>query len=41
MLGPLQDGSLLNDDRLTDLEESLDEVWDVIGQLEGRSDVEE
>ena len=41
MLGPLQDGSLLNDDRLTDLEESLDEVWDVIGQLEGGSDVEE
>jgi hypothetical protein len=41
MLGPLQDGSLLNDDRLTDLEESLDEVWDVIGQLEGRSGLEE
>ena len=41
MLGPLQDGSLLNDDRLTDLEESLDEVWDVIGQIEGRSDREE
>jgi hypothetical protein len=41
MLGPLQDGSLLNDDRLTDLEESLDEVWDVIGQLEGRSGREE
>jgi hypothetical protein len=41
MLGPLQDGSLLNEDRLTDLEESLDEVWDVIGQLEGRSGREE
>src|SRR5918992_5812095 len=34
MLAPLQDGSLTNDDRLTDLEESVDEVWDVIGQLE-------
>jgi hypothetical protein len=41
MLDRLQDGSLLNEDRLTDLEESVDEVWDVIGQLEDRLDGEE
>jgi hypothetical protein len=41
VLGPLQDGSLLNDDRLTDIEESVDEVWDVIGQLEDRLDGDE
>jgi hypothetical protein len=41
MLAPLQDGSLTNDDRLTDLEASVDEVWDLIGQLEDRVDWEE
>jgi hypothetical protein len=41
MLGSLQDGSLINEDRLTDLEQSVDEVWDVIGRLEDRLDGEE
>jgi hypothetical protein len=41
MLAPLQDGSLTNEDRLTGLEESVDEVWDVVGQLEDRLDWEE
>jgi hypothetical protein len=41
MLDFFQDGSLVNDDRLTDLEASVDEVWDVIGQLEDRVDWEE
>jgi len=41
MLAPLQDESLTNEDRLTDLEGSMDEVWDVISQLEDRFDPEE
>jgi hypothetical protein len=41
MLAPLQDGSLTSEDRLTDLEASVDEMWDVIGQLEDRLDWEE
>ena len=41
VLGPLQDGGLLNDDRLTDMEESVDEIWDWIRRLEYQLDEEE
>jgi hypothetical protein len=40
MLDRLQDGSLLNEDRLTDMEESVDEIWDVISRLEDSLDTE-
>ncbi|MGH2817147.1 MAG: hypothetical protein ACRDJS_01655 [Actinomycetota bacterium] len=40
MLDYFQDGSLLNEDRLTDMEESVDEIWDVISRLEDPLDGE-
>jgi hypothetical protein len=36
MLDHLQDGSLLSADRLTYVEESVDQIWDVINELEDR-----
>lgn len=41
MLDRLQDGSLLSAVRLTYVEESVDQIWDVINELEDRLDVEE
>jgi hypothetical protein len=38
MLDYLQDGSLVNEDRLTEVEESVDDIWDWISRLEDHLD---
>ena len=40
MLDYFQDGSLVNEDRLTYMEESVDEIWDWISRLEDHLDEE-
>jgi hypothetical protein len=40
MLDFFQDGSLVNEDRLTYMEESVDEIWDWISRLEDHLDEE-
>jgi hypothetical protein len=40
MLDFFQDGSLVNEDRLTYMEESVDEIWDWISRLEDNLDEE-
>jgi hypothetical protein len=38
MLDYFQDGSLVNEDRLTEVEESVDDIWDWISRLEDHLD---
>ncbi len=40
MLDYFQDGSLVNEDRLTEVEESVDDIWDWISRLEDHLDEE-
>jgi hypothetical protein len=40
LLDYFQDGSLVNEDRLTEVEESVDDIWDWISRLEDHLDEE-